>query len=359
MLMERKRKILATYETRRRFSQTADREFRDDARGVAVPKKFRARFEQAVREEQIYDLERLWYSIRSDGSKFARQVVQLIERLGEKYEIDELAAKYEFTGREKLTIPQALAVKEELEKIDELLKQLEEARENATVGIIDMDKLSEFVEPGEMENLSALQQQIEDYIREMASRQGLEESRGAYRLTPQAYRLFQGKLLQRIFSQLQASRSGRHPNGVVGEGAVEMQQTKSYEFGDCLANMDIPQSLINAMLRESDGLPLRLKQEDIEIHRTRNHPKCATAVVMDMSGSMRYGGQYINVKRMALALDGLIRSEYPGDFLRMIEMYTFAKLRSPGEIVASAAQAGNHPRPLGAAMRGHESRRRE
>ena len=130
MLMERKRKILATYETRT-VRQTADREFRDDARGVAVPKKFRARFEQAVREEQIYDLERLWYSIRSDGSKFARQVVQLMERLGEKYEIDELAAKYEFTGRESLTIPQALAVKEELEKIDELLKQLEEARENA------------------------------------------------------------------------------------------------------------------------------------------------------------------------------------------------------------------------------------
>ncbi len=331
MLQERKRKILATYETRT-VRQTADHVFRDEARRITPPKKFRPRFEQAVRDEQIYDLERLWYSIRSDGSKFAREVVQLIERLGEKYEIDELVAKYEFTGRELLSIPQALAVKEELEKIDELLKQLEEARENATVGIIDMEKLSEFAEPGDMENLSALQQQIEDYIREMASRQGLEESRGSYRLTPQAYRLFQGKLLERIFSQLQASRSGRHPHGVVGEGAVELQQTKSYEFGDSLANMDIPQSLINAMLRDGEGLPLRLKQEDIEIHRTRNHPKCTTAVVMDMSGSMRYGGQYINVKRMALALDGLIRSEYPGDFLRMIEMYTFAKLRSPGEV---------------------------
>ena len=48
---------------------------------------------------------------------------------------------------------------------------------------------------------------------------------------------------------------------------------------------------------------------------------------------MRYDGQYINVKRMALALDGLIRSEYPGDYLRFIEMYTFAKLRQPGEII--------------------------
>ena len=47
---------------------------------------------------------------------------------------------------------------------------------------------------------------------------------------------------------------------------------------------------------------------------------------------MRYEGQYINVKRMALALDGLIRSEYPGDFLQLIEMYTFAKPRRVSEV---------------------------
>ena len=54
---------------------------------------------------------------------------------------------------------------------------------------------------------------------------------------------------------------------------------------------------------------------------------------MDMSGSMRYEGQYINVKRMGLALEGLIRNEYPGDFLSFVEMFTFAKLRRAGEII--------------------------
>ena len=52
-----------------------------------------------------------------------------------------------------------------------------------------------------------------------------------------------------------------------------------------------------------------------------------------MSGSMRYDGQYMNVKRMALALQGLILSEYPGDFLRFIEMYTFAKVRTAAEVI--------------------------
>ena len=90
-----------------------------------------------------------------------------------------------------MSVPEALAIKEELAKIDELLKQLEEARETAQIGIIDMEALAEFAEPGEMDNLSALQQQIEDYVREMAARQGIERDGGAYRLTPQAYRIFQ------------------------------------------------------------------------------------------------------------------------------------------------------------------------
>jgi uncharacterized protein with von Willebrand factor type A (vWA) domain len=53
---------------------------------------------------------------------------------------------------------------------------------------------------------------------------------------------------------------------------------------------------------------------------------------MDMSGSMRYDGQYIHVKRMALALDGLIRREYPGDYLQFLQMYTFAKPVAPADI---------------------------
>ncbi len=71
-----------------------------------------------------------------------------------------------------MTVPQALAVKEELEKIDELLKQLEEARKTARIGIIDMDLLAEFAEPGDIDQLSALQQQIQDYLRELAEQQG-------------------------------------------------------------------------------------------------------------------------------------------------------------------------------------------
>jgi uncharacterized protein with von Willebrand factor type A (vWA) domain len=332
MLRERKRKILATYETDHVQKEAGDR-FREQAQELRPPSKLAKRFHEAVRDEQLHDLEKLWYAAGDERAPFARLLLQLMERLGDKYQIDELAAKYEFTGRTLMTIPQALEIKEELETIDRLLKQMEEAAKTAQIGIIDMEELAQFAEPGDLEQLSALQQQIEDYMREMAERQGLERGEnGAFRLTPKAYRLFQSRLLNEIFSALQASRSGRHQGAIVGEGATEMQQTKLYEFGDSVAHMDIPASIINALLRNGQGLPVRLKPDDIEIHRTRNNPKCATAVLLDMSGSMRYDGQYINVKRMGLALDGLIHSEYPGDFLQFIEIYTFAKPRHVSEL---------------------------
>jgi uncharacterized protein with von Willebrand factor type A (vWA) domain len=332
MLRERKEKILQTYETQAAQMEAA-RSWEQAVAAVRVPRQFRDRFQLAVRRAQLYQLERLWYAAGDDASPFARQLLQAMQRLGEQYEIDDLVARYEFRGRTAMNVPQALAVKEELERIDELIKQLEAARETAQIGIIDLDALAEYAEPGDLDQLAALRQQVEDLMREMAERQGLERTGRGFQLTPQAYRLFQGKLLERIFSQLQDSRSGRHTDVVIGDGAVELQQTKAYEFGDSLAGMDIPQTLINSMLRDGPRIPLVIKTEDIEIHSTRNRPRCATVVIMDMSGSMRYDGQYINVKRMALALDGLIRREYPGDYLQFIEMYTFAKLCPAGEII--------------------------
>jgi uncharacterized protein with von Willebrand factor type A (vWA) domain len=192
--------------------------------------------------------------------------------------------------------------------------------------------LARFTEPGDLEQLSALQQIVQDYLREMAEQQGLEKGPRGYQLTPKAYRLFQGRLLNEIFSALEASRSGRHQGPIVGEGSTELQQTKPYEFGDSVTHMDIPGSFVNALVRKGPGLPVRLAPDDIIIHRTRNQPKCATAVLLDMSGSMRYDAQYVNVKRMGLALEGLIRKEYPGDFVQFVELYTFAKLRHVSEI---------------------------
>jgi len=338
-LEERRRKILERYETDgvRKKARAA---FRDAAQGAKPPAKAREAFQKAIREEQLRQLERLWYAEDNDQSRFAADLVTLLDRLGDVYQVDELAAKWQFTGREKLSVQEALEVKEELDTIEELLKQLEEARKNAKIALIDMEALGQFVESGELDELDRLKRQVQDMVEQLAAQQGLERTKRGYELTPQALRVFQGRLLEKIFSALAPSRTGRHQLNVQGDGAVELVPTRPYEFGDSVAHMDIPGSLVNAMLRQAgeqavgrgDGV-LKLDQRDIEVHRTRNTPKCATTVVLDMSGSMRYGGLYVNVKRMALALQGLVQREYPGDFLQFIEMYSFAKPRPAGEVV--------------------------
>ncbi len=333
MLEERKRKILETYQSQGLDKKAQDR-FEKQSRKVRPPAKLRGVFDRAIRMRQIYLLEQLWYQADRSDPDFARDVLLAMESLGDKYQIDELVSKYTFTGSERMDIPQAIEIKKELEKIDELLKQLEEAAKTAQIGLIDMEALAEFAPPADLNSLEEVREQIKNVVRELAERQGLDRNEaGGYRLTPKAYKTFQSRLLERIFSNLQASRSGRHTGRIVGDGSVELPSTKAYEFGDSIANMDVVQSVINAMLRRPDERPVQLRGDDLEIFRTRNSPKCATTVIMDMSGSMRYDGQYMNVKRMALALQGLINSEYPGDFLRFIEMYTFAKLRRPGEII--------------------------
>ncbi|MEM7228498.1 MAG: hypothetical protein AAF432_06755 [Planctomycetota bacterium] len=333
MLEERKRRILSTYETDTVVKSSHDT-YDAHAASMEPPAIAEKRFWAEVKAQHLRGLERLWYRLEDEQSQFARDLVHLMEHLARAYQVDALDAKYDFTGRTSLSIDEAIAVKEELEAIDKLLEQLREARETAQVGIIDMDALSQFAEPGDLEQLSGLQQQIQDYLEEAAKRQGLEFTRDGYQLGPQAFKVFQNRLLQDIFSDLEAARSGRHSGPIAGEGAVELPSTKSYEFGDSATHMDVPQSLINAVIRngvDNDGR-VSMSPDDIDIHLTRNNPKCATVVIMDMSGSMRYAGQYVNAKRMGLALDGLIRTEYPGDALQFIEMYTFAKPRHVSEL---------------------------
>jgi uncharacterized protein with von Willebrand factor type A (vWA) domain len=178
------------------------------------------------------------------------------------------------------------------------------------VALLDMDALGRYLEDGERDELDLLRRQLREAIERLAAEQGLEKTKRGFELTPQALRLFQGRLLERIFADLDPSRTGRHQGDVQGDGAVETVPTRPYEFGDSVAHMDIPGSIVNAILRQAGaagwaaGDRVRLEQRDIEVHRTRNTPKCATTVVLDMSGSMRYGGLHVSVKRMALALQG-------------------------------------------------------
>jgi len=346
MLEERKRRILETYETSHARAE-GSRAYDDAVNRVQPPKQFAKQFESAVRGAQVHEFEKLWYRLDESG-EFARQVMSLMGHLGNRFEVEQLAAKYRFIGKREIDVPKAIEIKEELETIDRLIQQLKEAAKNAKIYLINLDELARFADQEQIEGMERIRQQVEEMLRHMAEEQGLKQEGDRYTLTPKALKIFQTKLLDQIFSDLQAAKTGRHQVDVSGEGAVELQRTKPYEFGDSLANMDVVQSVLNAVVRErgeaieggarnpqsKDQAPksVRMLPEDIEIHRTRNTPKCATVLCMDMSGSMRWNGQYINVKQMALALHGLIRTEYPGDFVDFVEIASLPRRRHISEV---------------------------
>ncbi len=83
-------------------------------------------------------------------------------------------------------------------------------------------------------------------------------------------------------------------------------------------------------------MPIRLSSEDYVVHETEYQTRCATVVLIDMSGSMNRYGKYYTTKKVALALQAMVRARYPQDSLQMIGFYTFANLMNERQLVNSA-----------------------
>src|SRR5260370_2952331 len=92
MLRQRKRKILETYETDQ-VQLEARNNFRHQAEKTRPPGKIAKQFQDAVRQEQLLDLENLWYRTGDDSGEFAHQLLHQTDRPGAKYPIGELADK--------------------------------------------------------------------------------------------------------------------------------------------------------------------------------------------------------------------------------------------------------------------------
>ena len=292
----------------------------------------------------------------TSAAQFARQLVQLIDRLGDKYQVDELAAKYEFTGRTSMTIPQALEIKEELETIDRLLKQLEEAAKTAQIGVIDMESSAEFAEPGDIEQLNALG----PADRGVPARAGRAAGPGTngQRLPAHAQGLsaVPGPAAGADLQQpARPSRTGRHQGPIVGEGAVELQQTKPYEFGDSLANMDIPGSLINAMIRDGPGLA---RAAEARGHRDPPHAQHAQVRHGRAAGHERLDALRRPVHQREADGPGAGRADPPrvsrATSCSSSRCTRFAKPRHVQRDRHADAQAGDDLRPGRAAAGRHE-----
>src|SRR5437868_6469562 len=127
------------------------------------------------------------------------------------------------------------------------------------------------------------------------------------------------KTLRNLLGSLGKSSVGRHDTTHLSTGVEAAQVSKPYEFGDTV-NLDVNTTLMSAIKREGLGVPLNLEYRDLHVHRCDYQSSCATVVMLDCSHSMILYGEdrFTPAKKVALALAHLIRTQYPGDSLKVV-----------------------------------------
>jgi uncharacterized protein with von Willebrand factor type A (vWA) domain len=160
---------------------------------------------------------------------------------------------------------------------------------------------------------------IEDF-KKLLEQSGEAERRGeGFQMTPRGERRIRQDSLNEIFSTLQAGGSGQHRTPVAGKGGERLSETRAWQFGDDLANLDPLASMRNAIQRGGVD-DLQVTEDDLEVHEQEHLSACATVLMVDISHSMvLYGEDRITpAKKIALALAQLIQTRYPKDTLDVV-----------------------------------------
>src|SRR5207245_3972871 len=119
---------------------------------------------------------------------------------------------------------------------------------------------------------------------------------------------------------------GRHDTRDMATGIEASGASRRYEFGDTL-NLDITATLSSAIQREGLALPLNIEYSDLQVHQCEYQSSCATVLMLDCSHSMILYGEdrFTPAKRVALALAQLIKTQYPGDALKVVLFHDSAE----------------------------------
>jgi Ca-activated chloride channel homolog len=134
------------------------------------------------------------------------------------------------------------------------------------------------------------------------------------------------KTLKKLMGSFGKSSLGRHDTKYLATGVEAYESSKPYEFGDVL-NLDVTATMLNAITRDGLKLPLDLDYKDLMVWQSEYQSSCATVLMLDCSHSMILYGEdrFTPAKRVALALSHLIRTQYPGDSLRLVLFHDSAE----------------------------------
>src|SRR5688572_6894975 len=144
------------------------------------------------------------------------------------------------------------------------------------------------------------------------------------------------KTLRNLLGSFGKSSVGRHDTPHLSTGVEAAAASKRYEFGDTI-NLDVNTTLLSAIQREGLQVPLNLEYSDLHVHQCDYQSSCATVVMLDCSHSMILYGEdrFTPAKKVALALSHLIRTQYPGDSLKIVLFHDSAEELPLGKLATT------------------------
>jgi uncharacterized protein with von Willebrand factor type A (vWA) domain len=262
--------------------------------------------------------------LRWDLARLASNMDQLMP--------DGLGEGYEFSGDEPLGLEPALDQIGRLQALDALEDALGEVEDPGGLADLDRDQVRELLGDESARDLAAL-----DELARQLEEAGYLTRRGErLELTPRGSRRIGQKVLDDLFARLSRDAFGGHRIDPAGRGGEREESTKPYEFGDPF-HLDIRGTIENALRRPENapgaglrpGRGVSLSAADFEVFRTEQLTRTSTVLLVDMSRSMLLRGCFLAAKKVAVALDTLIRTQFPHDDLSVIGFAYYAReLRS-------------------------------
>ncbi|HEX9579550.1 MAG TPA: VWA domain-containing protein [Gemmatimonadales bacterium] len=148
------------------------------------------------------------------------------------------------------------------------------------------------------------------------------------------------RALRHLLGSVGKSSFGSHDTAYLATGVEAEAVSKEYEFGDTM-NLDVPGTLGRAMGRNSAaGEPhggraaeggaepiIDLDYPDLMVFQSEYRSSAATVLMLDCSHSMVLYGEdrFTPAKKVSLALTHLIRTQFPGDSLRVVLFHDSAE----------------------------------
>ena len=218
-----------------------------------------------------------------------------------------------FIPAESMTFDEAMKLIETLQEMDKLNGQIENARSEGGLETLNRHIVRELLGEQGMETLER-----NGVTKVLEEANFIRQKESGYELTPLGVRKIGQKALNDVFSQL------RYKTGDWGGVWKRGDETKRFEFGDNF-DIDLKQTMMNALMRESQKIPIKLKITDFEVFKYEQSARSATVLMLDLSLSMSVHDNFYAAKHVALALDGLIRSQFPQDSLHIIGFSSYAR----------------------------------